>query len=146
MMAKSGTLNFGKRSEDAEVGGHLNSKFTDSLITNIGFRDVDYHSGEPYDGTDWTAEVNNLAGLLSWSTDTYAADPNANALRWSTMYNFRFDADSPPQPTTAQIGLFRDGGPSSVSVMVLAPAVDTSTIFIDGFESGNTGAWSGGAP
>jgi hypothetical protein len=58
------------------------------------------------------------------------------------MYNFRFDADSPPEPAIAHIGLFRDGGPPSVEVMVLAPATHEVPVFADDFEMGNTDEWS----
>jgi len=112
-----------------------------SVITNTTFRDVDYHSGEPYDGTDWAVDVDTVGGVLSWSTDTFATNPNANALRWSTMYSFGFDADSPPEDSAASIGLFRDGGPPSVEVPVKAPAFLDWPLFTDGFESGDTSAW-----
>ncbi|MCU0305703.1 MAG: hypothetical protein MUC56_16760 [Thermoanaerobaculales bacterium] len=114
----------------------------DSVITNIGFRDVAYHSGEPYDGTDWAAVASPGSGWMTWSTDDFATNPNANALRWSTMYTFGFDASSPPEDALASIGLFRDGGPSSVSVYVRAPASNLIPLFADDFESGGTGAWA----
>ncbi len=113
----------------------------DTVITNAGFHDVDSHSGEPYDLTDWTITVDNGAGWVSWSTDDFATNENANALRWGTMYNFWFDADTAPQTGGAQIGLFRTGSPSAVEWMVLAPAAGGSFIFADGFESGDTIAW-----
>lgn len=81
-------------------------------VTDVGFADVDYHSGEGegggvYDGTDW-ASTRNLNDV-TWSTDTYAANVNANALRWSTVYNFWFTADAPPDVVGASLGLFRPG-------------------------------------
>ncbi|HSL16932.1 MAG TPA: hypothetical protein VLB51_03410 [Methylomirabilota bacterium] len=113
-----------------------------SVITGVGFRDVSYHSGEPYDGTDWAVGVDPAAGWLTWSTDSHAVSPLANALRWSTLYNFRFDADSPPQPAIASLAMFRGGGPSSVQVFVEAPAGNVQPLFADDFESGTTGGWS----
>jgi hypothetical protein len=119
----------------------------DSMITNTGFRDVDYHSGEPYDPTDWAVDVDTVAEGVTWSSVDYPAEPeNANALRWSTMYNFSFDADSPPQDALASIGLFKTGGPSSVAVYVQAPATNLIPLFADDFETGDTGGWSSVAP
>jgi len=46
---------------------------------------------------------------LTWSTETFADNPNANAIRWGTLYNFRFDADQSPRATTATIGFWSDG-------------------------------------
>lgn len=114
-----------------------------SVITNSGFRDVDYHSGEElvYDGTDWPVDISPAEGWVSWSTADSQTNPNANALRWSTMYNFSFDADSPPQAALASIGLFKQGGPPSVGVYVLAPAGNIA-LFADDFEDGDTGAWT----
>lgn len=113
----------------------------DAVITNTGFHDVDYHSGEPFDGTDWTVTVDNGAGVVTWATESFATNENANALRWGTMYNFWFDADKEPTQDTATIGLFRDGTPATVQTVVSSPSVD-SLLFADGFETGDTGAWS----
>jgi hypothetical protein len=77
-------------------------------VTNVGFHDVNYHSGEPYDLTDWAGA--KIGSNVEWSTSTFAANQNANALRWSTLYNFRFDADAAPVTGDLTIGLFRSGG------------------------------------
>ncbi len=47
-------------------------------VSNTGFHDVDYHTDEPYDLTDWTVEV--VPGSITWYTDTFAQNVNANAL------------------------------------------------------------------
>lgn len=78
-----------------------------TTISNIGFRDVDYHSGDPYDPTDWSPLV--AGGSITWRGGDFATNPNANALRFATMYNFWFDADRPPSPSIAQMGLFKPG-------------------------------------
>lgn len=90
-------------------------------VTNIGFHDIAYHSGEPYDGTDWLGVHEN--GAVTWSTQTFDENPNANALRWGTLYNFRFDASSSGSIATASIGLFRPGSPNTMGVEVRAPVV-----------------------
>lgn len=82
---------------------------------NVGFRDVDYHSGEPFNGTDWVA-ARNATGFRWNTTQTFAQNANANALRWSTSYSFRFDSDMPPVDGTATIGLFKPGTPANVVV------------------------------
>lgn len=90
-----------------------------ATATNIGFHDVDYHSGEVYDGTDWSAVV--APGSITWSTESYAQNQNANALRWSTMYNFRFDTNVAPTTAAVTIGMFKPGGASSTSVETISP-------------------------
>ncbi len=90
-----------------------------TFVTDIGFHDVDYHSGEPYDGTDWSAVVS--AGAISWQTETEAEDAHANALRFATTYNFWFDANRPPQPTPATVGLFRAGSPAAIDALLPGP-------------------------
>jgi hypothetical protein len=94
-------------------------------VSNIGFHDVDYHSGDGpgavnYDGTDWAVSVG--ANSVTWSTQTEAENAMANALRWATLYNFRFDADAPPEIVTATLGLYRDGDPTSVDYMTQGPS------------------------
>ena len=61
--------------------------------------------------------------MVEWSTDTAAANANANAIRWGSLYNFRFDADAPPENVSATIGLFKTGTPADLSVQILGPSV-----------------------
>jgi hypothetical protein len=85
------------------------------VVTNIGFRDVQYHSGDGFnssavtpvnfDGTDW-AQVSN-GSVVSWTMIPATPLGNSNALRWGTMYNFRFDANSPPTTGSITLGLFK---------------------------------------
>jgi hypothetical protein len=89
---------------------------TTASVSNIGFHDVDHHSSEPLSGTDWVYST-VFPGYLTWSTQTYAQNPNANALRWGTLFNFRFDSDARPETvSTVQIGLFKPGMPTSLTV------------------------------
>jgi hypothetical protein len=100
-------------------------------VSNIGFKDINYHSGEPYANTDWTSSVSG--GQLTWQTQTYATNQNANALRFSTMYNFWFDADEAPSATNVStvLGLFKpgaSGAPNSVSFATQGPATPVTSI------------------
>jgi len=89
-------------------------------VTNIGFHDVNYHSGDPYDGTDWPGAKS--AGVVSWATTPFATNANANAIRWGTLYNFWFDAASAPTTGPVTIGLFKPSVNTSQSVdNVLVP-------------------------
>ncbi|MEE8459443.1 MAG: hypothetical protein V3S08_06200 [Phycisphaerales bacterium] len=95
------------------------------VVTNDGFHDIDHHSGDGvggvnYDGTDWVFASG--AGMAEWSTETVIQNANANALRWGTLYNFRFDANAPPVAVNATITLFRDGTPGEVNVATVGPA------------------------
>ena len=81
--------------------------------SGVGFHGVVYRGGDgaggvDQDGTDWTA--NTPGGEVSWATQSFAQNPNANAIRWGTVYNFRFDADSAPGVGTIAVGTFKDGG------------------------------------
>jgi len=89
-------------------------------VTGVGFHDVDYHSGEPYDNTDWS--VSTDGGAVTWSSpQTFAQNPNSNAIRWATMYNFWFDADAAPEDGEATLGLFRTGSPGSINIPLPVP-------------------------
>jgi hypothetical protein len=79
-------------------------------VTNVGFHDITYRGGDGVggvnqDGTDWATTV--ASGSLSWATTPFAQNPNANAIRWGTTYNFRFDANSAPTPGSITIGTFK---------------------------------------
>ncbi len=92
-------------------------------VSNIGFHAPPNHPGFPNDGTVgdagfsnavWTS--NQTSGALAWNTETLAQNPNANAIRWGTLYNFRFDSDRPPQATNATVGFFKTGAPIMVPI------------------------------
>lgn len=76
-----------------------------TTVTNTGFHDIPYHSGEPYDSTDWVAST--TANSVQWSITTpYSINnPNGNALRWGTCYSFWADVDQ--APTGSEIGLYK---------------------------------------
>ncbi len=91
------------------------------FVQNLGFHDVDYHDGEPWDGADWPVTVD--VGKITWATTPYGIDPGANALRWSTLYNFRFDANVGPADTTITVGLFKPGLPPEVTIATKGPTI-----------------------
>lgn len=70
-----------------------------------------------YSNTPWTGQIVDRTAF--WFTETFAQNPNANALRWGTLYNFRFDG-GPPMSGEATIAFFKTGG--SVTVPVQGPA------------------------
>ncbi len=78
----------------------------------VGFHDLNYHSGEPYSGSDWTSSQSS--GSLAWATTPYATSVNSNALRWGHTYNFRCTTTS--VPTSFNLGLFKPGSPTSLPV------------------------------
>ena len=95
-------------------------------VTNIGFKSPMYHSGEPVESAPWTATLEN--GMLTWACAPNTV-PTANSLRWSTMYNFRFDADVPPAANTAQVvlGLWKAPTATSTATTVSMLAAVPST-------------------
>lgn len=94
-------------------------------VQDVGFHDVDYHSGERIESTDWSFTREGEA--LEWSTTSYADNQWANALRWGTLYNFRFDCDVAPYASgSAELTLFKPGTPASVAVSTLAPELSTT--------------------
>ncbi len=88
-------------------------------LAGMGFHDVAYHSNEPYSGADWPFAHDGVTA--SWETESFGSNPNANALRWGTLYNFRFDADTAPEPGTVTLGMFRPGTPTTVTVAASIP-------------------------
>jgi hypothetical protein len=99
-------------------------------ISNIGFHAPPQHPGWAADGTTgntgfastpWTGVQTGSA--VTWGTDSFATDPNANAIRWGTLYNFRFDSNRPPQTVNATVGFYKTGAPIQIAVQGPSPAV-----------------------
>src|SRR6476659_6023362 len=92
-------------------------------ISNIGFHAPIQQPGwandgtfnnQGYSSTPWNVTQN--VSSITWSTETLAQNQNANAIRYGTLYNFRFDADQPPNPTNAMVGYFKAGSPTFIGV------------------------------
>ncbi|MCH8880450.1 MAG: hypothetical protein IID34_11270 [Planctomycetes bacterium] len=104
------------------------------VVSGMGFHDVDYHSGDGdlatggggnYDGTDWPAT--DGVGTLSWDMQVVGGYDNSNALRWGTTYNFRFDANTPPESVVVAIKHYRPTqGPDFITATTLGPSPDVS--------------------
>ncbi|HYE61306.1 MAG TPA: hypothetical protein VD997_04860 [Phycisphaerales bacterium] len=97
---------------------------TTVVAGSVGFHDVDYLNGEPYSGTNWNGSTASGTGITWSTTETFAQNPNANALRWDTIYNYRFDCNQPPSGGEATLTLFKPGTPSSMSVSTIVPSPD----------------------
>ncbi|MCA9280793.1 MAG: hypothetical protein H6812_04235 [Phycisphaeraceae bacterium] len=90
-------------------------------VSNIGFHAPThtetkaYPGGPAIDNAQWTGVVSG--GNLTWTTTT-------NPLRWGTLYNFRFDADTAPTNVNASVGLFRaaSGRPDDLSALIEGPS------------------------
>lgn len=91
----------------------------DVAPTNVGFHFVPTNSGSNYSNQTW--DISNENGVLSWSTESYSSNENANALRWGQMYNFRFDSASPPTEGDMSINYFKPGGPAGFIVSATLP-------------------------
>jgi hypothetical protein len=98
--------------------------------SNLGFHAPPQHPAWNADGTQNNAGFSSTpwastqtAAALTWNSETLAQNANANAIRWGTLYNFRFDSNKPPQAATATVGFFKTGSP--ITVAIQAPTPDT---------------------
>ena len=107
---------------DRQVGSFSIPIAPGTTVSNVEFQSVQHHDepfntadpdAVPIDNTPWASEVTSNA--VTWNTTT-------NPLRWGTLYNFRFDADAPPNTTdSTTIGLFRQGEPSTLTARTIVP-------------------------
>jgi hypothetical protein len=85
-----------------------------AAVSNVGFRDIDKTGGN-----DWSIANDGLT--LSWSTDDFATDPDANAIRFGELFNFRFDAPAAPTTGSIAIGIFEPGVGTTLLVNAAVP-------------------------
>ncbi|MCA9310892.1 MAG: hypothetical protein KDA21_06780 [Phycisphaerales bacterium] len=90
-----------------------------TIVTNVGFHAVEHHNeptgyigGPAINNNAWASSVGSSS--VSWSTST-------NPIRWGTGYNFRFDANVPPDDVNVVVGQFKSGGPATISGMTVGP-------------------------
>ncbi|MHC4909799.1 MAG: hypothetical protein ACYTF9_08790 [Planctomycetota bacterium] len=102
-----------------------------TVVTSTGFHDVDYHSGEPFVDNDWPDTV--LPDEVNWATEVHGTNANANAIRWGTLYNFRFTAVvDPADLTDVSLGLFKPGAVDSITISLdpAAPSNDSCVLAV----------------
>ena len=104
-------------------------------IGNIGMSFPNSHSGEPFSNAAWTSNVAN--GTLTWETEDFATNPNANALRWGTTYSFWFEAVAPPQSGMVSLGLFKPGNPGAQLTTLEVPQSGGSGVFVSNYCTAN---------
>ena len=63
-------------------------------ISDIEFKFLNHHSGDPYSNDAWV--VTQDGSSITWSTDEFSQNENANAIRWASMYNFSFTVNAGP--------------------------------------------------
>ncbi len=119
-------------------------------LSNLGFHAPPQHPGWTADGTTGNAGFSSTpwaaiatGSSVTWSSETFSLNNNANALRWGTLYNFRFDSNRPPQMVDATIGFFKTGNPITVRVQGPTPAV-ASNVSISGRVTNEGGRGLGG--
>lgn len=96
------------------------------------FRDIDQDSAN-----DWLASIGTDA--VTWTM------PQPDAFQpWGTLYNFSIEANSAPVVADASLDAVGEYRPGSLDISTRAPG-DTS-IFTDGFESGDVTSWSEASP
>tara|TARA_R110002126_G_scaffold5647_6_gene30273 strand:+ start:9003 stop:11984 length:2982 start_codon:yes stop_codon:yes gene_type:complete len=102
------------------AGGHFSVPLPAGVLaTNVSSRTVAHHSGEGIDVGPWTTSI--LSDKVIWATDDFVFNPNANALRWGSLFNYRFDADIAPVAGTVELGMFK--GPLVRTVFGVVPDV-----------------------
>jgi hypothetical protein len=121
------------------------------VLSNLGFHAPPQHPGWSADGTLANAgysstpwSPNQTASSVTWASETMAANVSANAIRWGTLYNFRFDSNRPPQTVNATVGFFKTGAPMQVSVQGPTPVV-VSNVSISGRVTRSSGVGISGA-
>jgi hypothetical protein len=109
---------------------------TGVTLSNLGFHAPPQHPGWAADGTVADAGYSNTpwepvqdAGSVTWNSESFALNQNANALRWGTLYNYRFDSNRPPTMVNATVGFFKTGEPITVAVQgPTATAITNATV------------------
>ncbi|MCZ6794501.1 MAG: hypothetical protein O7J95_12905, partial [Planctomycetota bacterium] len=74
-----------------------------ATLSGVGFHAARSH-GEGLSNAPW--DVTQSTTRITWSTQSFAENPRANAIRWGTLFNFRFDADAEPGETSITLSTF----------------------------------------
>jgi len=120
------------------AGGNFTVPVPDGVtVTNAGFHDVNYHSGDPYDNTDWSTTIN--ADSVVWECpQPFNVNPDTNALRYSTTYTYWFTTDTAPSIGVVTLGLFKPGATNEVTAFTVVPSAVEDCATVAGDIDGNS--------
>ncbi len=109
------------------AAGLVLPKFNGVQLTGPSWLTPPAHPGEVYSTTPWA--VTNSAHTFGWEcTQTFAQNPNANALHWGIMYTMVINSTSPPTQGLAKLKLFAPptfgdpSEPAELSVLLPVPS------------------------
>jgi hypothetical protein len=97
----------------ARCGQGLSITTSGGAVMNAGFHAVSPDQ-EPFSRNPWSSQAQG--STMTWSTDTFAANPNANALRWGTTYSFWLDSAQPLASMTLNLFQPASGQPDSMPI------------------------------
>ena len=89
------------------------------IVLEMGFHDIEYHSGAGIDSIDWT--MSNEMDRIRWTTNSHEENAVGNAIRWGTTYNFWFVSNIPPSDGVITLQPFRNGYIKNEFVSTRAP-------------------------
>lgn len=84
-----------------------------ATVQNIGFRDIDRDAGN-----GWTATQNDHS--ISWTTPAFGAGAS-NPLKYSSVFNFRFDTNVAPASSNGTLGLYKPGALPTLNAVTKGP-------------------------
>lgn len=92
-----------------------------SAPTSLGFNGIEYLDApdNAISSTAWTTRFGS--GFMTWETEDFESNINANAIRWGTMYNFSLVSDRGPVTAEVELGMFQTGGVKSVIGLAVTP-------------------------
>jgi len=109
-------------------------------VGDVVVSDMGFHSADTDPLRQWPGSVSG--GEAVWETDAEVVDPNAPALLFGELFNYRFDADSPPSLGSVAVQAWRSNETVSFSV----PVPNSETTSVADFPSPETGLTLSAAP
>lgn len=85
--------------------------------------------------TNFASYGSTTVGSVRWTGPLFASNPNGNALRFATLYNFWFDSNTGPVTGSVSLGLFKPGvtgAPATISIAAQVPAAPANPADLNG--------------
>jgi hypothetical protein len=112
-------------SSDRALAGVVVFMGADPSPQGFTFHAPTYHSGEVYNNADWPLIIGGAS--FRWlCPQSFAQNPNANALRWGTLYTFTFTSTAAPVEGNIALNIFKPGAINGVGASAIVPGAVSS--------------------